>query len=168
VIGNKTDEPVSVQGGTLNSLMALLKGLHGTSSFGIADIDISAADYTDYVTLLTIAPQSGNMLYDLEVDLDFVKATTGFDAVATANDTLDVAAFVKIDGTNSRGIVAATQVKATGTLDAVKGAARLSIGSVGQTVEIKVKLSAERADVKIPYRVTCRGGTPSVTAVVAG
>lgn len=168
VIGNKTDDAVSVVGSTQNSLVALLKGLHGSSVFGVTDIDVSAADYTGYVTILTITPQSGNLLYDLTVDLDLNKATTGWDTVSTAADTIDIAAFVKIDGTNARPVVSATQAVAEGDGSLVLSGRRLSLGVVDQVVEIKAKLSAERADVEIPYRVKWRGGTPTVTAVAAG
>ena len=120
------------------------------------------------MTILTITPQSGNLLYDLTVDLDLNKATTGWDAVSTAADTIDIAAFVKIDGTNARPVVSATQAVAEGDGSLVLSGRRLSLGVVDQVVEIKAKLSAERADVEIPYRVKWRGGTPTVTAVAAG
>lgn len=135
---------------------------------GEADIDISEADYTAFVEILKIEPKTGGPLIDLTVDLDFMKATTGFDAVATADDTLDIAVFGKIDGTNWRHLMSATQVTATGSH--TTAAERLKIGNVGPgcDISIRAKVSTERGDVEIPYRITYRGvRAPDVTAVAA-
>ena len=133
---------------------------------GEADIDISAAVYTGYVELLRIEPVS--TIRDLVVDLDFNKATTGWDAVSTASDTLDVAVFVKVDGTNYRYVEGATQLVAVGGAAHTTAGRRFKLGAVDVTedISIRVKLSAERGDVEVPYRINyCSESAPTVTAV---
>ena len=144
------------------------------STNGTTDIDISEADYTGYVTLLTVAPATGYDLLDCTIDLDWNKATTGFDTVATAADTLDSCVVMNIDGTNYRTIAIGTQITANGdgSLEDNESGQRFNLGFVpsGCSVIVKVKLSAERDDVEIPYRVTYRselGKAPTVTAVAA-
>ena len=133
---------------------------------GEADIDISADVYTAYVELLRIEPVSA--LRDLVVDLDFNKATTGWDAVSTASDTLDVALFVKVDGTNYRYIEGATQLVAVGGAAHTTAGRRFRVGAVDTTqdISVRVKLSAERGDIEVPYRVNyCSESAPTITAV---
>jgi hypothetical protein len=171
VVGNKTDAATAVAA-TTKSLMAYLKGLLAATSAGTADIDISAAVYTDYITLLTITPASGECILDLAIDLDYNKATTGFDTVATAGDTLDVAVLGKADGTNWRTLMNGTQITANGdgSLTDAESGERFNVGPVAAAgaVVVRVKLSAERADAEIPYRVTYRGAAPTITPVAAG
>lgn len=142
------------------------------SASGTTDIDISESDYTSWVTLLTITPGASETIYDLCIDFDWNKATTGFDTIATGSDTLDVIALTKVDGTNWRGIASVTQVTATGagTIDASVSGARLQLGSVavGGSILIQCKVNAERGDVEIPYRATWRGPAPTITEVSAG
>ena len=138
---------------------------------GETDIDISAAVYTAFADLLTIeAPVNG--LIDCRVDLDVNKATTGLDAVATASDTFDAVAVISADGTNYRTLKNATQITANGdgTLEMSENGWSFDIGPLagGETVKIKVKLSAERDDAEIPYKVTYVGEAPTITAVAAG
>ena len=136
---------------------------------GETDIDISEADYTTYITLLTIAPATGQSLVDCVVDLDWNKTTTGWDTASTVADTLDIAVTTTVDGTNSRGMMSGTQVTSSGngTLTADEDGERFAIGMVGVdgAAIIKVKLSAEVGDAEIPYRVTYRGAAPTITAV---
>ncbi len=172
VVGNKGDSAVTTAGSTA-SLMGYIKGLvglalrQGTLS-GTTDIDISEADYTGYITVLTIAPPSGVVVDEVVVDLDLNKETTGWDAVSTAADTLDIGVFAKIDGTNSRHLISAAQLTAVGDGTHATAGVRLNVGPMAQSVEIKVKLSAERADAEIPYLVTWRGtAAPTVSAVAA-
>ena len=176
VIGNKTDAAV-IAATTTASLMAYTKGILNLvlpleSAAGEADIDISAADYTGYVALLTVAPAASSPLFDCYIDFDLNKATTGWDNVSTAADTIDLCAAAKIDGTNYRGIANATQVAAAGngTLALNINGVRLNIGPVGvdEDVVVYVKLSVERADVQIPYRVFYRAAAaPTITPVAA-
>lgn len=133
---------------------------------GEADIDVSEAVYTGYVELLRIEPVAA--IRDLVVDLDFNKATTGWDAVSTASDTLDIAIFVKVDGTNYRYVEGATQLVAVGGAAHTTAGRRFKIGAVDTTedISIRVKLSAERGDIEIPYRINyCSETAPTITAV---
>ena len=171
VIGNKGDTAVSSPG-TTTSLLAYLKGLMPVEATGTADVDISEADYTaDYVTLLTITPATGENLIDLCIDLDVNKATTGWDTIATAADTLDVVVQSKIDGTNWRTLMTGTQIAANGdgSLLGNESGQRFNVGPVGEDAEVRVAvlLSTERDDCEIPYRVTYRGATPTITPVAA-
>ena len=136
---------------------------------GNADVDISESDYTAMVTVLTIAPPSTG-LSDLVIDLDYAKATTGVDVVATASDTLDVAVYGLVDGTNARMLMSNTQVTLAGDGSVEHSGDRFNVGAVdsGETIYVKVKLSAERADAEIPYRVTYKGlSAPTITAVAS-
>lgn len=136
---------------------------------GETDIDISEAVYTAYVQILLITPYTGGGLRNLSVDLDLNKATTGWDNVSTGSDTLDIAVFEKIDGTNYRHIMSASQLTAVGNGTHATAGVRLQIGDVVNPVSIRVKLSAERDDVEIPYRIVYEGKrTPAITAVAAG
>ena len=140
---------------------------------GDADIDITEADYTStaYITILTVTPAAGGSLADCVIDLDWNKATTGWDTASTAADTLDVVVQSKIDGTNWRTLLKGTQVTANGdgTLEGDESGQRFIIGPVGEGAEVRVavKLSIERADCAIPYRVTYWGVAPTITAVAA-
>jgi hypothetical protein len=133
---------------------------------GEADVDVSAAVYTGYVELMRIEPVAA--IRDLVIDLDFNKATTGWDAVSTASDTLDVAIFAKVDGTNYRYVEGATQLVAVGGAAHTTAGRRFKIGAVDTTedISIRVKLSAERSDFEVPYRINyCSETAPSITAV---
>lgn len=172
VIGNKADGAATVAADT-NSMVAYLKGLTLAEVAGTADIDVSEATYnTGYVTLLTITPASGQLLSDVVIDLDYNLETTGWDTIATAADTLDVAVVTKVDGTHWRGLMNGTQIEANGdgTLANNEDGARFAVGLVGRDglVAVRVHLSAERDDCEIPYRVIYRGAAPTITAVAAG
>jgi len=139
---------------------------------GDADIDISAAVYTGYINILTVtAPATG--LIDCTIDLDFNKATTGFDTIATAADTLDCVVVKQVDGTNYRSTqLASAQITANGdgSLDASESGMSFRIGPMqaDASVQVHVKVSAERGDCELPYRVTSIGVAPTITAVAAG
>ena len=141
-------------------------------SSGTTDIDISAAVYTGFIDVLTIAPNAE--IQDLIIDLDFDKATTGVNEVATASDTLDCGVFLDVDGTNYVGIMAIPQVTLSGTAGTITGGTiggyRFKVGYVGadSNIKVKVKLSAERADAEIPYIISYQSLTaPTITAVAA-
>jgi hypothetical protein len=142
-----------------------------TGLTGRTDIDVSFYDYSDYVELLTIRPPSTGLL-DCRVDLDFNYATTGWDTVATAGDTLDCVVVVQVDGTNYRSMqLASAQITANGdgTLDATESGWSVRLGPMQANAyaQIRVKLSAERDDAELPYRVTYVGAAPQVTEVAA-
>lgn len=137
---------------------------------GTTDIDISEAVYTGFVTILTIAPAAA--VRDMTIYLDFDKETTGVNDVATNNDTLDAQVFTKVGGSVYVAVELMTQKTLTGTFGlAAGGGWMIKIPSLDTTQDlvIKVKLSAERADAEIPYRITyCSEQAPTVTAVAAG
>ena len=141
---------------------------------GTTDIDITAADYTAYVLALTIVPATGESLRDLVIDLDFDKATTGVNEVATAADVLDCKMDIMIDGTNYIGVEAMSQITLTGTAGSIAdgvGGHRFKVGALDSTsaVKIFVKIDTEREDAEIPYRITYRSKTaPTITPVVEG
>lgn len=140
---------------------------------GTTDIDISAAVYTALVDVLTIAPNAE--LQDLVIDLDFDKATSGVNEVATANDTLNCAVFIAVDGTNYVGIKSMPTVTMSGTAGTITagviGGYRFNLGYIPASASIKVRVSvsAERADAEIPYKIYYQSlKAPTVTAVAAG
>jgi len=138
---------------------------------GDTDVDISAADYTAFVDLLTItAPIDG--LQNCRIDIDVNKATTGLDTVATAADTFDACAVIAVDDTNYRLLQSGTQITANGdaSLEMSENGWSFDIGPLagGEIVKIKIKLSAERDDAELPYKVTYIGEAPTITAVAAG
>lgn len=137
---------------------------------GTADIDVSAAVYTAMVEVLLIEPRAA--IHNLVIDLDIDKTTTGVNDVATASDTLDIAVFMKVDGTNYRAVAYSSQFTLSGTVGtaAPGGGWRFNLGHVDVTedVSVRVKLSAERADAEIPYRIHYTSEqAPDVTAVAA-
>ena len=135
---------------------------------GEADVDVSAAVYTGYVEILKVEPITA--IRDLVIDLDFNKVTTGWDTVSTASDTMNVAAFVKVDGTNWRSVEVSSAFTATGAGTLATAGYRFKLGTVDvtQDISIRIKLSVERADCEIPYRINyCSEQAPTVTAVAA-
>ncbi len=131
-------------------------------------MDVSEAVYTGFIALMVITAPARYGLDDLVIELDYDKDTTGWNAVATDADTLDVAVARKVDGTNYRRVLYGTQATA-GAAMATTGQ-RFNVGSIapGETIQIQVKESAERGDVEIPYRVTYKGEVaPTITAVAA-
>jgi hypothetical protein len=150
---------------------SLSRFLKPKSASGTTDIDISAAVYTGFVPLLTVqAPPGG--LQDCRIDLDMNKATTGVDAVATAADTIDCCLVGSPDGTNYRLLQNGTQITANGngSLENSEDGFSFKTGPIGpnETVKAMIKLSAERDDAEVPYRVTYLGEAPTITAVAAG
>lgn len=139
---------------------------------GDADIDISAYVYTGYINCLTVtAPATG--LIDCVIDIDFNKATTGWDTVATAGDVLDCVLVKQIDGTNYRSTqMASAQITANGdgTLDASESGVSFHVGCMqaNASVQVHVKMDTERGDCELPYRVTYVGNAPTITAIAAG
>ena len=159
--------------GRYKKLLNVKDYLEPDVSSGTTDVDISEADYTGFIAVLTVTPPSGG-LSDLVIDLDFDKATSGVNEVATNADTLDCQLQLSVDGTNYVGVENMTQITLTGTKGTIAngvGGHRFKVGAVDEDALIKVlvKLNAERADAEIPYRVTYRGlAAPTVTAVAAG
>ena len=140
-------------------------------STGDADIDIDQAVYTGYINVLTVtAPATG--LLDCTIDIDFNKAVTGWDKVATAGDVLDCVIVRQVDGTNYRSTqLASAQITANGdgTLDASESGVSFNVGPMqaDSSVQVHVKMDTERSDCELPYRVTSVGAAPTITAVAA-
>lgn len=149
---------------------------------GEADVDVSESDYTTVggIALLTITPATGQPLYDVVIDLDLLKTTTGLLAVNTT-ETVQLMVQSKIDGTNWRTVqgwpaasstTGLTVPDAAQDLDALDDspAHRFVVGNIGPTQEVRItiQLSAETGgDAEIPYVVQYRGATPTITAVAA-
>ena len=138
---------------------------------GTTDVDISAAVYTGYTTLLSVeAPEGG--LRDCTIVLDLTKATTGLDDVATVSDTFDCCVEGAYDGTDYSFMMAGAQITANGDGSLLNNESGwcFIIGPMvaGAIVRVKIALSAERADAEIPYWVTYVGKAPTVTAIAAG
>lgn len=135
---------------------------------GTADIDISAADYTGWVELLSITAQSGEVLHDLEIMLDLAKTTTGFAAVHTSQ-TIQATLGTAPDGTNFRPNLNEATTAISGT-NAAGGALVLRARKVDDVgTKVYVQLSAEVGDTEIPYVLTYRGRPAStITPVAAG
>lgn len=145
-----------------------------TGTAGETDIDVSAADYTAYVLLLTIANGAAkSFIDDCYVHFDLNQDTTGFGAVNTT-ETIALAVARKIDGTNYR-IGGNTNgddetPTMTGSVAAVDRGMGLHVGPIGpdEDVQIWVRLSAETGgDCAIPYIVYYRGPAPTITEVAA-
>jgi hypothetical protein len=166
-------------------LRAVYNLLVPTTATGTTDVDVSASDYTAGagVPILTIAPATGFPLWDVVVDLDLNKDTTGLLVVNTA-ETIQFVVESKIDGTNWRSLgmswPAASSTTGLGVPDAADDldaaddsvGVRFRLGVVGVTQQIRVNLllSAETGgDAEIPYAVHYRGvSAPTITDVAAG
>lgn len=136
---------------------------------GTAGIDISAADYTGFIPFLMINPAAGEGLVDCVIDIDLDKATDGVNEVATASDTAVLALQTRVDGTNWVTTEITSTFTLTGTAGSIadgKNGHKFKVGLVDPTglVRVSLKLSAERADCYIPYRITYIGATPTATA----
>jgi hypothetical protein len=138
---------------------------------GNADADVSAAAYnTGYVELFNLVTHASKGITDLVIDLDFNGGATGWDDISTANDTMNVGVYRKV-GTAYKCLELSAAYTATGDGTHLSAGRRFNIGAVGpgETISVRIKVSAERADFTIPYKLTYRGEVaPTVTAVVAG
>lgn len=135
---------------------------------GTAGIDISAAVYTGFIPMIMVNPAAGEGLADLVIDIDLDKATDGVNEVATASDTVVCALQTRVDGTNWVTTELMTSITLTGTAGSIadgKNGHRFKVGMVDPDglVRVAIKLSAERADCYVPYRITYKGATPTVT-----
>jgi len=154
---NEINNDVDLLGTLLNPVVAK----------GEAGIDISEAVYTGFISILTITPEADKPLLDLQIDLAYNKAATGVSAVATNNDTLDVQVLAKVDDSNYARVAVGSQVTLTATVTPLITGERFKIGIADGVINVLIKLSAERADALIPYKVTYRSkGTPTITPVV--
>lgn len=136
---------------------------------GTTDIDISAAVYTGWITLLTITPATGQAIKNLNLELDLAKATTGF-AAGHTTETVQFAWARKVDGTNLRTHANTATTAISGTNAAAGGQLmRADYVDDGVPIVLMVKLSAEAADTTFPYRCTYESGAAATfTEVLAG
>lgn len=128
-------------------------------SMGVATITTTAADFTAWQPLITIAPDPQHAIQDLRVAIDLDKATTGF-ADAYTSETISFAIARKVDGTNWR-TATNTATTAVAADDSDGFSRELFVGTVGpdDDVRIMVKLSAEaNANFVLPYLVHYRSG----------
>lgn len=142
---------------------------------GVTDVDVSAADYTAYVLLLTIAnPSSRNFIDDCYVCFDLDTAGTGFGAAGAA-ETIQLAVARKIDGTNYRiGCNTGGGDDESPTMSCTIASAQrgmgMRVGPIGpnEDAQIWVRLNPETAgDFALPYFVYSRGPAPVITEVAA-
>lgn len=135
---------------------------------GTTDIDDSVQTESTAWQILTIAPQSGFPLADVEIIIDLAKATTGFAAVESTA-TIQLALARKVDGSNWRR-EAYNEAALSGT-NAANRCQRLQAGSVGVTEQLAVfaVMSADAtSDIELPYVINYKGGAaPTVTPVAA-
>lgn len=139
---------------------------------GTAYIDTSAAVYTGWTNLLTIAPNPGDAMQDVRVLIDLDKTTLGYaEATGWDTETLQISVSRKVNGTDWRTchnlITPSTAIAADAADDM---SLELIIGEVGPTEDVRVvvKVSAEAAaDVQLPYVVYYRSAAgATVTPVV--
>lgn len=138
---------------------------------GTAYIDTSAATYTNWTNLVTIAPENGFAMQDVRVVVDLDKATSGFaDATGWDTETLQLSIARKVDGTNWRtchNLITPSSAIAADDADGLY--LELVVGEVGPTedVRVEVKVSAEAAaDVQLPYAVIYRAGAAATVTPV--
>lgn len=129
--------------------------IHSGSTY----VDVSAATYTSYVTLLTVEPDNNNVLTDCKVvlDLDFGASTNGF-AGGYTTETIQFAVARKI-----QGLWRVDDEVETATVvgdNADSRCVTLDIGMVGpdEDVRVYVKLSAEQTDICVPYLFMYKSG----------
>lgn len=159
----------SALAGTETSVRLIDKQIARVHS-GSSDVDVSAAVYTGYVTLLTIAPESNQALYDAQItlDLDFGDSSNGF-AGGYTSETIQFAVARKV-----QGLWRIDDELETATVAGSNAGDRcvtLKIGMVGpeESLRIYVRLSAEQGDITVPYVLYYRsGGSVTVTEVTAG
>lgn len=135
---------------------------------GTTDIDDSVQTESTAYAILTITPQAGFPLADVEIIFDLAKATTGFAAVESTA-TIQFGLARKIDGTNWRR-EAYQEAALSGTLAAGRSM-RLNAGTVGvsQGLQVFILMSADAtSDMELPYVIHYKGGAaPTVTEVAA-
>lgn len=123
-------------------------------------VDVTAADYTGYQTLLTVTPDNNNALNDVRIVVD-LNPGDGFATLYTT-ETIRFALARKIYG-NWR-IDAESQTTAISGDNSDARCVTLSAGLVGATEQIRlvVLVSAENGDCAFPVQVYYRSGA-SVT-----
>jgi len=146
---------------------------------GEMDTDDSENDYTTVggIPMLTITPTGP--IYDVTLDLDNNKASTGLLVVYTTG-TVQYIVERKVDGTNWRvtdhwpstgsntGLAVADQANDLDAADDGVGK-RFNLGNIGADEEVRINFETdgEAGDSQVPYALTFRGSAPVLTAVAA-
>lgn len=132
---------------------------------GATTIDVSAANYTGYITCLTV--ECDQAMQDIQVtfDLDYGDGANGF-AGGYTSETISFICAYKIQGAWRRDEQSDTAaIAATAAGDAC---VTLRPGIVGpvEDLRIYVKVSTEQTDVVLPYILTYRGQAPATVTNV--
>lgn len=144
---------------------------------GEMDTDDSAADYTAApVVMMTITP-TGPM-YDVTLDLDLNKTSTGLLAVYTTS-LVTLVIERKVDGTNWRATDHWPAASNLGLASPDIGndlddpqdgvGKRFILGNIGADEEVRIDFltDTEQGDTQIPFALTFRGSAPVLTIVAA-
>ena len=132
-------------------------------------VDVTAADYTGYQTLLTITPDDNHALNDCKIviDLDQGDGNDGF-AGGYTSETIRFAVARRFQAANWRTDNEEQTSTITGTL-ADDRSVTLDLGAVGpdERARIMVLVSTEQGDIELPYVVYYRSGASAVFTDVA-
>ena len=109
-----------------------------TKSFSAGDVT------TNDLTVFEETTSGARMVGDIYIDL--LKATSGFNAVASAGDTLTIKLWVKIDGTNYRQVDNAIY-----TAGFITNNVSVNFLLVGQDSKITAAVSVDRGAYDLPY-----------------
>jgi len=134
----------------------------------VTDVDISAADYTSYQTLLTFEP-NGVAAQDVKFvfDLDTGDDADGFAGANSSSETITFALARKIQG--KWRIDDEVETTAVGENNAGDRSVTLSAGVVGpdEDCRVYVKVSAEGADFECAYLCLYRSSESATFTNVA-
>lgn len=136
---------------------------------GTTDVDVSASDYTSFVTLLTMEPNDSQVMHDVLVVFDLDKATTGFSDVVSNGITMEFAVARKVDGTNYRTDIAQVST-AINPANTDGSSFTLDLGTVTPTEDARIMVrvgSEQDGDFELPYAVTYRSGASATFTDVA-
>lgn len=162
--------------GLLGTVMAADKSAKLVTSNGVAHvesgstyIDVSASDYTSYITLLTIENDQAMLDTVVTFDLDHGNVGGGGFAVGHTSQTITFIVARKVGGTGYRLDEQSDTTAISGT-NANECAVSLNLGMVtpDEDVRIYVKLSAENSvDVLLPFVCTYRSGQAATFTTVS-
>jgi len=114
--------------------------VQGTYSVEVADNPTVEFD------VLTLDLSSGEFWTYSDITVDLEKATTGFDAVATAGDTITFRLYQKIDGTNYREVDNAIYTAGSITCNVL-----VSGNTTAEDMKVTAQTSADRGAFDLPY-----------------
>lgn len=123
---------------------------------GVAYVDVSAAVYTSYVNLLTIENDQAMVDVTIVIDLDFGTDDINGFAGGYTSETIQFAVARKIQGNWRVDDEVETATVAGDSADLRSVTLRPVITGPVEDLRVYVKLSAEQADVTLPYVVYYR------------